>query len=283
MSRPFHFGIVGYNIGYTLSPRIFAALFDILEVDGKFTVFDIASEDLSESIPKLRQLDGFSITIPHKNAFMPYLDSQAPEAINIGAVNSIKVADRKLVGHNTDWVGFVNSIRSYEYSGKKILILGCGGAARAVLYGLLSKYESAEIVVAGRNLTVVSDMIETVTSSNRSNCTVSKSALKEISGSGKYDLIINCTPLGSANFPDQNPVGDNFDFSSLPFCYDLIYNPVRTNFLQQAADAGCLTINGLPMLVYQALESYQIWSERQLVSSQLYPQVMEVLSKDQTG
>lgn len=280
MSRPLHFGLLGHNIDYSLSPQIFSAIFDILNVEGKFSIFDISPDKLSASLIELSNLDGFSVTIPHKRELEPWLDSLAPEASKIGAVNSVKVTDGKFSGYNTDWIGFLSSLAAHNFANKRILILGGGGAARAVLYGLLSKYGPAEIVVAGRNKKTISDMVIPITSSFSSSCKISSALLIEIHQLGPFDLIVNCTPVGSANLPNENPLGDEFDFASLPLCYDLIYDPAMTIFLKQADKAGCETINGLPMLIFQALESYQIWTGKQLEMAQVYKDVKKRLDQE---
>lgn len=194
------------------------------------------------------ELKGFNVTIPYKEAIISYLDSLSPEARAIGAVNVVKVVHKgkntQLVGYNSDVVGFTNSIKPLlKPNHKKALILGTGGASKAVNYGL--KKMGIETVLVSRY--------------ERPNTILYSSITPEVVK--EYNVIVNCTPCGMYPHDDECP---NIPYDALDadnLLYDLIYNPDETLFLQKGKEHGATVKNGLEMLLLQAFESWRIWTE----------------------
>jgi shikimate dehydrogenase len=260
MSREYRFGLLGHNIAYSKSPSIFAMLAEIRNADIRFDVFDITPESLASNIDKLKRLDGFSVTIPFKLSLLPYLESLSDEARLIGAVNSVKVENKQMRGYNTDAIGFIVPLRKAGFDGGKILVLGAGGAARAVIYALNAEYPEAKFSVCGRNEERVAGFVADIAGRYQIAKRIRGRVFDEIDQTEQYDVIVNCTPAGGAAHPEECPVPDNFGFTGKPICYDLVYEPAQTIFLERAARCGCRAIGGLSMLVRQAVESYTIWT-----------------------
>jgi shikimate dehydrogenase len=242
------FGLLGKNISYSFSRGYFTEKFEALNLKTcHYKNFDIQEISKFPSIIKNEVfLEGMNVTIPFKEEVIQHLDTLDKTAKEIGAVNTIKITKRgNLKGYNTDVVGFENSISPYlEIHHKFALILGTGGASKAVAYAL--KKNNIKYKFVSRN----------------------PSAKKEISYQdlseeimNKYHVIINCTPLGTS--PDVH-LSPNIPYQFLSekhLLFDLIYNPEITAFLSQGIDKGAITKNGYEMLEIQAEESWRIWNE----------------------
>lgn len=261
------YGLLGGKLGHSLSPAIHEAFFKRTGLTGSYQLLETAAEDLPGRMEWIKNnLAGCNVTIPHKIAVMDYLDEIAPEAAAIGAVNTIAMKGGKASGYNTDYFGFG---RMLEYSGidaagKVTVVLGSGGAARAVVKYLADK-KAAKIYLATRNPQTVDPHFQKMAS----RCEpIGYDALPAITGS----VIINCTPVGMYPNVDASPVSaeitGNFDAA-----VDLIYNPAQTLFLKQAKDAGKLAVNGLFMLVAQAVAAQEIW-QGQKYDSDLIVKIM---------
>jgi len=240
-------GLIGRNISYPFSKLFFTNKFKKEHIDHvSYENFDIESIDLLPSIlentPNLR---GFNVTIPYKEVIIPYLDKLNKKAADIGAINTVKITKKnKLVGYNTDCYGFKNSIKKHlKPHHKKALILGTGGASKAIVYSL--KELNIDYHYVSRHLKKGVDYTyETLTNE----------VIKQ------HQIIINCTPIGT--FPNVE------DCPNIPFnavnethiLYDLIYNPEETTFLKLGKEQGAKTINGLKMLKLQAKKAWSIWN-----------------------
>lgn len=241
------FGLIGKNIAYSFSRAYFKEKFTKENLPHEYVNFDIASIDEFQNILKENSnINGFNVTIPYKETIIPYLDKLNKKAKLIGAVNTIRINKKgKLVGHNTDYYGFKKSIKPYLKSHhKKALILGTGGASKAIAFALDSL--EIEYDYVSRNISK---------KSKYSYNTLSQNTLKE------YQIIVNCTPLGT--FPNVN------DYPKIPYnaitsdhlLYDLIYTPSETKFLSFGKQFGAQTCNGLKMLELQAEKSWRIWNK----------------------
>lgn len=241
------FGLIGKNIAYSFSRAYFKEKFAKENLPHEYVNFDIASIDKFQNILKEdSNINGFNVTIPYKETIIPHLDKLNKKAKLIGAVNTIRINKKgKLVGHNTDYYGFKKSIKPYLKSHhKKALILGTGGASKAIAFALDSL--EIEYDYVSRNISK---------KSKYSYNTLSQNTLKE------YQIIVNCTPLGT--FPNVN------DYPKIPYnaitsdhlLYDLIYNPSETKFLSFGRQFGAQTCNGLKMLELQAEKSWRIWNK----------------------
>ncbi len=239
------YGLIGRDIAYSFSAQYFSDKFlkeDIQDCIYKnFDIPEIAY--LSEVIKKNRTVKGLNVTIPYKEAVIPYLDKLSKKAEKIGAVNTIKTTQKgNLKGYNTDVYGFEKSIKPLLKSHHtKALILGTGGASKAVAW-VLTKL--------GINHRFVS---RNPFDGNLTYSDVTEQTLKE------YKLIINCTPLGTSPNIDVFPEIDYKGFSAEHIAFDLIYNPSETRFLTLAKEHGAVTQNGYDMLIFQAEKAWEIW------------------------
>lgn len=233
------YGLIGRNINYSFSKKYFTQKFKNDKIDNcEYLNFDIDKISDFKKI-NLSNINGFNVTIPYKEKIIGYLDEIEESAKNIGAVNTIKILKNKLIGYNTDYLGFINSFnKKLDY--KNVLILGSGGASKAIQYAIKTKKINFDVA------------------SRKSD--VNHIAYTQIESLEKYDLIVNCTPLGT--YPNVNDKPDlNYDqLNDKHLCYDLIYNPSETLFLNESKKRGARILNGLQMLKLQAEESWKIWN-----------------------
>ena len=224
-----------------------------LEVD------DIASFIADFVHPKTKKLDwnlrGLSVTIPHKLSVIPFLDHVDATAQAIGAVNTVVVVGdelpNELHGYNTDVTGAMNALAPlYELRAARVAVLGAGGAARAICYGL--RQRGADITIYAR------DLAKAQTLANEFNTSIAQLA----AFNGREDIVINCTPVGLRGHSEgQTPVAAN-TLQGVKLVYDLIYTPAETALLRAAKAAGCQTLSGLEMLIEQAVEQFRLWTGR---------------------
>ena len=252
--------LLGNPIGHTLSPLIHNTAFRLVGMEGTYIPIQVVEgylEEVATGLCFMENLLGFNITIPFKEASRRLMDISSPEVETIGAVNTVKRGENKLIGYNTDWIGFLKALDEAwgePLEGKKALILGGGGAARAVVYAL--HREKAEIIrIAMRSQAKREMLQEEISWAPVETLPFTKEAIEGILGD--TDLLVNATPLGLA--------GEAMPFSldamkEEGFVMDLIYNPPTTPLLQEARTRGIPSTNGLAMLLYQALESFYIWT-----------------------
>lgn len=239
-------GLLGKNISYSFSRSYFKKKFEDEQIENtSYENFDIENIDLFPSIiENTKDLKGLNVTIPYKQQVMPFLDKINKKAKAIGAVNTIRITKKgKLIGYNTDCYGFKNSIKpAIQKHHKKALILGTGGASKAIAFSLEEMGISYDYV--SRQL---SEGIKF------SYDTLTEDALKD------YQIVVNCTPLGT--FPDVDNA-PNIPYKGLNenyILFDLIYNPEETKFLKEGREKGATTLNGLNMLRLQAEKAWSIW------------------------
>ncbi len=239
------FGLIGKNIGYSFSKTFFSQKFEREKLPHSYENFDIPSFDFFPNIlSKNEDLKGLNVTIPYKEVVIPMLDSLDEEAKKIGAINTIKVSkNKKLKGFNTDHYGFRKSLEEFlPLQRKTALILGTGGASKAVAFALDSLDFEYKFVSRKENHNVFS------------YCSLDHSTIE------KYLLIINCTPLGTfPNITDCPEIPYQF-VSKNHLLFDLIYNPSETEFLKRGKLKGAKTSNGLKMLEFQAEKAWEIWN-----------------------
>ena len=243
------YGLIGYPLGHSFSKNFFNQKFEDEGVDAVYENFEIPSvEVMQEVVDKNPNLRGLNVTIPYKQKVIPFLDSITPEAQAIGAVNVIKVMHiRKktlLKGYNSDVIGFTKSIEPMlEKFHKKALILGTGGASKAIDYGLRSLgLETVFVSRFKRDNTI-------------QYADITPEVVKE------YNVIINCTPCGMYPHADECPMLPYEAMNEHTILYDLIYNPDQTLFMKKGAEYGANTKNGLEMLLLQAFASWDIWND----------------------
>jgi shikimate dehydrogenase len=260
-------GVVGHPIGHSLSPLMHNAALTELGENYVYVAFPIKPEDLATAIAGLESIGvvGFSVTIPHKQTIMPFLSQITPTAKLVGAVNTVWWTEQGWQGTNTDVEGFVAPLTGLDRDWRKVkpVVLGNGGAARAVVVGL-AQLGCPEIQIVGRNL----EKLEAFKNSwsradfNSELSVYPWQALAELIPS--TTLLINTTPLGMTPHLEQSPVEEDLmqGLSSSAITYDLIYTPRPTRFLQQAADQGATIIDGLEMLVQQGAAALRLWLQK---------------------
>ena len=263
-------GLIGHPLGHSISPAIFASAFAAAGIDATYEPWDTEPDVLAGRIEALRG-DGFlgaSVTIPFKEAVVPMLDTTEAAAKTSGAVNTIVHHSGQLVGHNTDVAGFARSLKEdagFDASGKRCVLLGAGGAARAVGLALVEAGASV-IYVVGRQPRRVEGVVLSLKALTRPGTTISwaywgdGSFLRSLS---EADLVVNCTPVGTAGSPTagQSPIDAKL-ISEKSTVFDLVYNPSPTPLVAAAQARGAKAIGGLSMLVYQAAEQFKLWTNQ---------------------
>ena len=234
------YGLIGKNISYSFSRNYFNNKFkDENILNSQYVNFDIDNLSELNNIFNMNNY-GFNVTIPYKEAIISYLDSLDFHAEQIGAVNTIKIENEKKIGFNTDWIGFKKSLEPLlKPHHKKALILGIGGASKAVIYAL-KQLQIQTLIVSRNGETTYEDLSQKIIQN--------------------HTIIINCTPVGT--FPDTDSAPEiPYQFiTKNHLIYDLIYNPAETLFLKKCKENGAVTKNGLEMLEIQAEESWEIWN-----------------------
>lgn len=246
------YGIMGKPVSHSLSPAMHNAAFSELDLNKVYVPFEV--ENVAKALDGFRALGvkGVSVTIPHKQAVIDHLDSIDPVAKSIGAVNTLVIDKQHIHGLNTDWLGANRALsEKMDLKGKKILLLGAGGSARAIGFGLIEV--GAEVIIASRTPNKGQALAENLESKWY--------PLDEI-GNLSADGLVNATSVGMTPHNDGSLVPhaalDNF-----PVVMDIVYSPLETRLLIEAEAAGCKTVNGLAMLLYQGVAQFEIWTEQQ--------------------
>jgi len=262
------FAVIGYPLSHSLSPQMHNTAFRVLNMDAHYEKLEIAPDSFDETIRRFKEdtYSGFNVTIPHKTRILDYMDAVDTDAARVGAMNTVVIGDGHWTGYNTDIAGFIAPLAERKAEIKRVLILGNGGAARAVIYALI-KYISADyIAVAGRDLSKPAQLCEHFRPSAVDTLLQPlqfTAAEKETDG---YDLIVNTTPLGMAPRTTGTPLPGLKKLKKSSIVYDLIYNPAKTRLLMEAEKAGkdIVTINGLEMLLQQAAHSFRLWTGQEM-------------------
>ena len=256
-----HLYLLGYPVAHSLSPAIQNAALRALGLNFKYSLMPATPEELNRRVLDLKDLSvaGFNVTIPHKVAVLPLLDGLDEVASDVGAVNTVVNCDGRLIGYNTDCPASLQALVEAKVglTGSKVVVLGAGGAAKAVVCGLAQQVNSIMILarddanakqlakmfegrgaeIAGANISQASDMIS------------------------ETDILINTTPVGMRPNVDSTPIEGIALHSGLTV-FDFVYNPVRTRLLRDAEAVGARSVSGLSMLVYQGAEAFRLWTGR---------------------
>ena len=266
------FGLIGGKLGHSLSPAIHQLFFEYTGKSGSYELLETELESLPELMGRLREgFTGTNVTIPHKLHVMPLLDEIAPEAQAIGAVNTIKFTSGGAFGYNTDYFGFGRMLEYNDIAvtGKVCAVLGTGGAARAVVKYLADK-KCAKLYLVTRDVFKVDSHFAKIAPKIK---VIDYARLDALQG----DVLVNCTPVGMFPKVEAAPVSPEVSFA-FDASVDLIYNPAQTLFLKQAAEAGNKAVNGLFMLVAQAVAAQEIW-QGERYDSELIVRIMRELEK----
>jgi len=252
-------GVFGFPIGHSKSPAMHNAAYDYLGINFEYKPYAIAPAELAAAVKMIREnnLSGVNITIPHKEAIIPYLDSIDVEAQKIGAVNTVVNRFGKLIGYNTDATGFHRALEHYHkfnVANKKIAIFGEGGAARAIAISSFLK-GAKEICIGGLDAVKTQRLAREVNEFAYSSS--DEVFLQEVS---KSDLVINATPLGMDPHADKSPLPDAQYLQSGQLVFDVVYNPKETLFLKQAKGRGAQLGYGYEMLLFQGVVAFEIFT-----------------------
>ena len=247
------YGITGNPVTHSLSPAMHNAAFAELNVNGVYVPFPV--EDVAAALTGLKALGvaGVSVTIPHKQAVIPFLDEIDQVAERIGAVNTIAVTgrgeERRLYGSNTDWIGANKALQQkISLEGRRAAVIGAGGAARAIGFGLIEA--GAEPVLYNRTVSRGEALAEAL------GCEFH--TLAEIGTKGE-EILINSTSVGMSPDDGVSPVAKEV-LAGFDVVMDIVYAPLETKLLREAAAAGCACINGLEMLLYQGVAQFELWT-----------------------
>ncbi|MFQ5400966.1 MAG: shikimate dehydrogenase [Anaerolineae bacterium] len=264
-------GLIGWPVSHSFSPAMHNAAAAAAGLDWLYVPLPVHPDDIAAAVHGLPALGfrGVNVTVPHKQAVIPYLNEIDPGAKGIGAVNTILINKShafafKLIGYNTDWSGFLADLEALgvPVAGRDCLVLGAGGSARAVAYALASAGGRVQVlarrVAQARQL--AADLEKGLPANRR---VLTGRPFTELAAAVRHmdaPLIVNTTPLGMVPAVNASPWPDGLPFPPGTFVYDLVYNPRRTRLMQQADAAGCRAANGLGMLVQQGALAFQLWT-----------------------
>lgn len=243
------YAVIGHPIGHTMSPFIHKRLFSLAGIDAEYNVYDVPPEELKETFDKeLSKLNGFNITIPHKQAIIPFLDYLDPKAKLYGSVNTFFNDNGVFRGYTTDPDGFLMALKSagIPFEGRTV-ILGCGGVARTMAYEAVLAKNDLTLAVRPDDLTMANDLKKELDALDGDNVKVCK--ISDLQGD--IDVLINATPVGMFPHDENCPVGDEVIKNSKSV-FDAIYNPLETKLIKKARQNGALAVGGMSMLVWQA-------------------------------
>jgi len=260
-----YLGVIGHPLKRSLSPVFQQAALDHMRLDIVYEAWPTPPDGLQTRITTLRSptVLGANVTIPHKEAVIAMVDHVDDLAARIGAVNTIVNQGGRLAGHNTDVSGLMRSLTKdggFEPKGKRVVVAGAGGAARAAAAGLLEA-RAASVTVINRTLARANRLVEDL------RPYADRSELRALPGMyaswaavmSACDLLLNCTSAGSAGFDSESPIPFDLIRSGMLVC-DLIYDPAETALMAEARNRGARTLGGLPMLVYQGAASFELWT-----------------------
>lgn len=271
------FAVVGHPLQHTLSPALHRLVFQAWGLEGAYLPWEILRPELPAAVQMFRRnLAGFNVTAPYKKEIVPYLDRLDLSAEIFGAVNTVKNEAGRLIGYNTDGEGFMRGLHhaAYNAAKKHVLLIGAGGAAQTV---------ALELARLGCVLTLANREVENaywlklLVESRFPTADAEVCSLERIPKQD-YKVIINATPVGMGALEGRSPLAREF-LAGAELVYDLIYNPPQSKLLHQAAQAGCLTINGLAMLAYQGLRAQEIWQGRR-AAPELEANIMAAMAKE---
>ncbi len=258
-------GIFGYPLSHSISPVFQQAAFDYYGIPVQYKAWSTKPEEFDNQICKLRSeiYIGANVTVPYKQRVIPLLDSVDHWATTIGAVNTIVRTNDGIKGYNTDAYGFIKSLKEFgefDPTGKRILILGAGGAARAAFFSLLEE-NIESIILANRTLATAEDLLSSANSSVGKLSAINLTAASQYSILQNIDLVVNCTSMGMkySEMEADSPI-EIINIAADTLVYDMVYNPNDTPLIRLAQKAGARTLGGLPMLIFQGAAAFEHWT-----------------------
>jgi len=258
-------GLIGHKLKHSISPQFQQAAFDYLRLDIRYDVWETSKDDLPQVMEGLRDASklGANITIPHKEAVLPLLDKMDNDARRIRAVNTVVNREGKLIGYNTDASGFIRALRddgAFSPRNKRVVLLGAGGAARAVGFALVDAGVKS-LIILNRGMERGRALAWDLKISDTEVIALSWKDGRTLIALGECDLLVNCTSVGmkDSSAEGKSPLGMGL-IPKRALVYDVVYNPMETPLLSAAKKVGARTLGGLPMLVYQGAASFELWT-----------------------
>lgn len=276
-------GLIGWPVEHSLSPAMHNSAFAALNLNWCYVPLPVLPEQLGEAVAGLRALGfvGANVTVPHKEAVMSYLDHVTPEAQAIGAVNTIVVSEGRSIGYNTDWQGFLTALSEggFDPQDKRAVVLGAGGAARAVVYALAQA--GVQITVLNRTPSRAQDLVQDFSplfpSLSLLSLPLTLQTLAE--RTAEAHLLVNTTPVGMWPELDKSLWPKDLAFPGHLTVFDLVYNPRQTKLLRQAQAAGAQVIGGLGMLVHQGATAFELWTGEKAPVETMYEATSKTLRR----
>ncbi|MEN8191431.1 MAG: shikimate dehydrogenase [Bacteroidota bacterium] len=279
-------GVIGHPLKHSFSPFMHNLAFKMTDLDYLYLPFDITPRNLKDALNGIVPLGikGFNVTIPHKEKIIPYLHDVSEAASIVGAVNTIVNDDGELYGYNTDVHGIRESLMPYkkDLSGSTVSIFGAGGAARSVVFTLIRYFHVKKIHIINRTIERA-DSIKTYFSSKmlfekiKTHILFPPELVKTLR---KSHLVINSTSIGMFPKEDDSPTKIAESFHSNQLVFDIVYNPIQTQFLKLASREGATTINGLKMFVEQGAHSFELWTGKPMPTEEITENLKTQLKRD---
>ena len=275
--------LIGDPVEHTMSPVMHNAAYKKLGLDYIYIPFRVAPEQLAAAVDGLRALNvkGFNVTIPHKVSIIPMLDGLDPLAEKIGAVNTVVNNDGELRGYNTDAEGFLRALleRGVEPGGKNVVVLGAGGASRAIIYVLAGKNAALTILNRQLELDWAEDIAELIREDFGKVVRVLELCEEYLAEAlEKADILVNATSVGMSPAVDESPVPAGLLKDSL-IVFDVVYNPMMTRLLREAREAGARTIGGIDMLAWQGALAFEKWTGQAAPLDLMRKEAMKMLER----
>ena len=265
--------VVANPIKHSISPFIHNRAFEATNTNGVYLAWEVEGTDLAETVANIRryQMFGINLSMPYKEQVIPYLDQLSEEARLIGAVNTVVNREGTLIGYNTDGKGFFKSLPSFKISRKRLVLLGAGGAAKAILaQAILDGVSQISVFVRSSSIEKTKPYLEKI--QNATGFRVDLLALEDVQNLQdsitQADLLVNATSVGMDG--SSQPIPTSIVLPEKLLVADVIYQPFETPFLKWARKQGNQSINGLGMLLYQAAEAFQLWTGKEMPTDQIW-------------
>ena len=265
--------VVANPIKHSISPFIHNSAFEATNTNGVYLAWEVDATELAETVANIRryQMYGINLSMPYKEQVIPYLDQLSEEACLIGAVNTVVNREGTLIGYNTDGKGFFKSLPSFKISRKRLVLLGAGGAAKAILaQAILDGVSQISVFVRSSSMEKTRPYLEKI--QNATGFRVDLFALEDIQelqdSITKADLLVNATSVGMDG--SSQPIPTSIVLPEKLMVADVIYQPFETPFLKWAKEQGNQSINGLGMLLYQAAEAFELWTGKEMPTDQIW-------------
>lgn len=265
--------VVANPIKHSISPFIHNSAFEATNTNGVYLAWEVDATELAETVANIRryQMYGINLSMPYKEQVIPYLDQLSEEACLIGAVNTVVNREGTLIGYNTDGKGFFKSLPSFKISRKRLVLLGAGGAAKAILaQAILDGVSQIAVFVRSSSMEKTRPYLEKM--QNATGFRVDLFALEDIQdlqdSITQADLLVNATSVGMDG--SSQPIPTSIVLPEKLIVADVIYQPFETPFLKWARNQGNQSINGFGMLLYQAAEAFELWTGKEMPTDQIW-------------